>query len=80
MAAKVKVAARLRPFLIGETPDDAVIISSTECTVSVSNPRPGANDRFKFSFASCYDQTATQEQIFKKDVKPLLDNVFNGLV
>lgn len=32
------------------------------------------------SFKSCYGQNATQEQIFEKEVRPLLDMVFKGLV
>jgi hypothetical protein len=33
-----------------------------------------------YSFPSCHDQDATQEQIFDKDVRPLLDMVFQGIV
>ncbi|KIJ38885.1 hypothetical protein M422DRAFT_230962 [Sphaerobolus stellatus SS14] len=80
MAAKVKVSARLRPFVNNETSDDAVIVNPEEGTISISNPRPGATDRFKFSFTSCYDQSATQEEIFMRDVQPLIEHAFNGLV
>ena len=79
MATKVKVAARLRPFINSENPDNAVIVSPTECTISIANLR-NANERFKFSFTSCYDQSASQEEIFEKDVRPLVDHVLNGLV
>ncbi|KAF8518380.1 kinesin-domain-containing protein [Hysterangium stoloniferum] len=79
MAAKVKVAARLRPFINTEPSDDTVIVSPEENTISVSNLR-SANERFVFPFASCYDQAATQEEIFETDVKPLVDHVFGGLV
>ena len=78
MAAKVKVAARLRPFINTEHPDDAVIVSPPEGSISVSNLR-NSNERFKFSFTSCYDQSASQEEIFETDVRPLVDHVFNGL-
>jgi kinesin family member 22 len=79
MATKVKVAARLRPLINSEHPDNAVIVSPTESTISIANLR-NANERFKFSFSSCYDQSASQEEIFEKDVRPLVDHVVNGLV
>ena len=31
-------------------------------------------------FSSCYDQASTQEEIFEKDVRPLIDVVFQGSV
>ncbi|KAF8580927.1 kinesin-domain-containing protein [Ramaria rubella] len=79
MAAKVKVAARLRPFINTENPDTAVIVSPADGSISIANLR-NANERFKFSFSSCYDQSASQEEIFTKDVRPLVDHVFNGLI
>ena len=78
MATKVKVTARLRPFINTENPDDAVIVSSSEGSISIANPR-NTNERFKFSFTSCYDQSASQEEIFEIDVRPLITHVFNGL-
>lgn len=33
-----------------------------------------------FRFKSCYGQNSTQEEVFEKDVRPLLSNVFRGLV
>jgi kinesin family member 22 len=80
MTTKVKVAARVRPFIQGEVPDDTVTVSPAEGTVSVANWRPGSNDRFKFSFTSCYGQTATQEELFEKEVEPLLEDVLGGMV
>lgn len=79
MATKVKVAARLRPFINTEHPDDTVTVSPSEGSISIVNLR-NSNERFKFSFTSCYDQTASQEQIFETDVRPLVEHVLNGLV
>ena len=79
MAAKVKVAARLRPFINTEHPDNSVTVSPSEGSISVANLR-NASERFKFSFTSCYDQSASQEEIFESDVRPLVDHVIRGLV
>lgn len=32
------------------------------------------------SFTSCYDPSAPQEEIFEKDVRPLIDVVYTGVV
>jgi kinesin family protein 22 len=31
-------------------------------------------------FTSCYDQHSTQEEIFERDVKPMIDVVYSGVV
>ncbi|KDQ53292.1 hypothetical protein JAAARDRAFT_137340 [Jaapia argillacea MUCL 33604] len=80
MAHKVKIAARLRPRLAGELEDDSIhIIKETGgSAICVTNPRD-SSQVFKFPFTSCYDQSSTQEEIFDKDVKPLIDVVFSGV-
>ncbi|GJJ14872.1 hypothetical protein Clacol_009141 [Clathrus columnatus] len=78
-AREVKVVARLRPFISSECNDDSVEVFPRDGTISVVNPR-SPSERFKFTFASCYDQTSTQEEIFLNEVQPLIDHVFEGLV
>ncbi|KAF8903894.1 kinesin-like protein [Gymnopilus junonius] len=87
---KVKIAARLRPRLEGELEDDSIqIVHPSSASggsssfsggsfISVTNPRD-PSQVFKFPFTSCYDQDSTQEEIFKNDVEPLIDVVYNGV-
>lgn len=46
--------------------------------ISVTNPRD-PSQVFKFPFSSCYDESSTQEEIFKNDVEPLIDVVYSGI-
>ncbi|KAJ6609058.1 P-loop containing nucleoside triphosphate hydrolase protein [Mycena sp. CBHHK59/15] len=89
---KVKIAARLRPRISGEPNDDAVQVhhpsadaaddsaSSTAgaTVIAVTNPRD-PSQVFKFPFTSCYDEAATQEEIFVNDVQPMVDIVYSGV-
>ncbi|KAK0489541.1 kinesin-like protein [Armillaria luteobubalina] len=88
---KIRIAARLRPRLNGEVDDDAIKVfhslddtgassnsATTQSFVTVPNPSNAAQI-FKFPFSSCYDQTSTQEEIFRNDVEPLVDVVYNGV-
>ncbi|RDB30648.1 Kinesin-like protein KIF22 [Hypsizygus marmoreus] len=89
--AKIKIAARLRPRLGGELVDDSVKVEhpsnetgessssgSSGSIISVTNPRD-PTQVFKFPFSSCYDQSATQEEIFQNDVQPMIDVVYSGV-
>ncbi|KAG5651643.1 hypothetical protein H0H81_007953 [Sphagnurus paluster] len=90
--AKIKIAARLRPKLHGELDDESIkVLHATEeawgsssggngrgSIISVTNPRD-ASQVFKFPFTSCYDQDATQEEIFRNDVQPMIDIVYSGV-
>ncbi|PIL26656.1 hypothetical protein GSI_11281 [Ganoderma sinense ZZ0214-1] len=78
--SRVKIAARLRPAIPGEPHDNAirVVHSDSGSAISVDNPRD-PSQTFKYPFSSCYDQSSTQDQIFDRDVKPLLDLVFSGV-
>lgn len=79
--AYVKIAARLRPKLPGEVDDDGLQIVRSEdggAQISVPNPRD-VSQVFKFPFASCYDASATQEEIYERDVKPTIDIVYTGV-
>ncbi|KZO95352.1 kinesin-domain-containing protein [Calocera viscosa TUFC12733] len=84
-SAKVNIAIRCRPFLQNEEQDDAVQVSAhredkdgeADGFVSVVNPRD-AREKFRFSFKSCWDQSNTQEEIFARDVRPILEQVLSG--
>ena len=41
---------------------------------------PVLNERPRVSFTSCYDPTALQQDIFEKDVLPMIDIVYSGVV
>ncbi|KAK0439369.1 kinesin-like protein [Armillaria borealis] len=88
---KIRIAARLRPRLNGEVDDDAIKVchslddtsasnnsAATQSFITVPNPANAAQI-FKFPFSSCYDQTSTQEEIFRNDVEPLVDVVYTGV-
>ncbi|QRV90739.1 kinesin motor domain protein [Ceratobasidium sp. AG-Ba] len=76
MSASVRIACRVRPFINSEAQDDSVeVLDST--SVSVVNPQDAAK-RFRFNFTSVHGQDATQDQVFDRDVLPLLANVFTG--
>ncbi|KAF9652469.1 kinesin-domain-containing protein [Thelephora ganbajun] len=77
---KIRIAARLRPRINNEPEDDCIRIirndNSRSASISVTNQR---NQVLTFPFSSCYDQDATQEDIYNDDVKPLLDVLHNGV-
>ncbi|KAL5523354.1 hypothetical protein ACEPAF_1621 [Sanghuangporus sanghuang] len=80
MATKIRIAARLRPYIPGETLDDAVGVENDEngAFVTMTHPRD-ASQRFKFPFSSCYGPDSTQDELYLNDVKPLLDVVLGGV-
>ncbi|THH14574.1 hypothetical protein EW146_g5770 [Bondarzewia mesenterica] len=82
MSHKIKIAARLRPRIKGELDDNGVRVVHAEdgssSSICVTNPRD-LSQVFKFPFTSCYDQASTQEDIFQKDVAPLIDTVYSGV-
>ncbi|KAJ8075841.1 hypothetical protein PM082_021473 [Marasmius tenuissimus] len=91
-AHKVRIIARLRPRIEGEVDDGAIQVchptdnssSSTSFStpgtsyISVPNPRD-PTELFKYPFSSCYDQASTQEEVFERDVLPLMDVVYSGV-
>ncbi|KAL0068316.1 hypothetical protein AAF712_004703 [Marasmius tenuissimus] len=91
-AHKVRIIARLRPRIEGEVDDGAIQVchpadnssSSTSFStpgtsyISVPNPRD-PTELFKYPFSSCYDQASTQEEVFERDVLPLMDIVYSGV-
>ncbi|KAJ2084021.1 hypothetical protein H4R24_000370 [Coemansia sp. RSA 988] len=74
---KIKVVCRVRPFLKTEKPDDAVVAESNN-VLRVTNPRDSNKD-VKFQFDACYGPTIGQEPIYKNDVRPLVETIFNGM-
>ncbi|RKP07309.1 P-loop containing nucleoside triphosphate hydrolase protein [Thamnocephalis sphaerospora] len=73
---RIKVLCRVRPFLPHENKDDTIAVNGN--SLEISNVRSRA-EAYRFSFDACYDALVTQEQLFKRDVQPLIDNVFKGL-
>ncbi|KAB5591118.1 Kinesin motor domain containing protein [Ceratobasidium theobromae] len=78
MSAPVRIACRVRPFINSESRDDSVEVLDDTC-LSIVNPAD-AGKRFRFNFTSVHGQDATQEQVFERDVRPLLPSVFTGHV
>ncbi|KAK1230587.1 hypothetical protein PQX77_006324 [Marasmius sp. AFHP31] len=86
-AHKVRIIARLRPRIEGEVDDGAIQVchptdnsntTTNTSYISVPNPRD-PTELFKYPFSSCYDQTSTQEEVFERDVLPLMDVVYSGV-
>lgn len=80
-AHRIKIAARVRPRLDHEIDDEGIQVShmpgSLSC-INVPNPRD-LSQIFSFPLSSCYDQNSTQEEIFERDVRPLIDVVYSGV-
>ncbi|KAI6127555.1 kinesin-domain-containing protein [Pisolithus thermaeus] len=78
---RIKIAARVRPRLEHEIDDEGIQVSHTPGSLScinVPNPRD-LSQIFNFPLSSCYDQNSTQEEIFERDVRPLIDVVYSGV-
>ncbi|KAH8996709.1 P-loop containing nucleoside triphosphate hydrolase protein [Lactarius akahatsu] len=78
----VKIVARLRPPIPGELSDQGIRIVTTDDendfpAICVNNPRD-QSQVFKFPFSSCYGHDSRQEDIFKADVRPLIEIVYSG--
>ncbi|KAJ1959463.1 hypothetical protein IWQ62_004602, partial [Dispira parvispora] len=73
---KIKVICRVRPFLKHEPQDETVITSDR--TMKIVNQR-NPSEVFMYNFDACYNATATQPDIFQRDVRPIVDNIFQGL-
>lgn len=76
ISASVRIACRVRPFINSESRDDSVEVLD-DTSLSIVNPLD-ASKRFRFNFTSVHGQDATQEQVFERDVRPLLPSVFTG--
>ncbi|RDX42160.1 kinesin-domain-containing protein [Lentinus brumalis] len=78
--SRVRIAARLRPAIPGEQHDKAIRLVRTDAgsAICVDNPRD-PSQTFKYPFSSCYDEFSTQEEIFERDVQPLIELAFSGI-
>ncbi|KAJ2719450.1 hypothetical protein GGI07_005205 [Coemansia sp. Benny D115] len=74
---KIKVVCRVRPFLKTEKPDDSVAVEG-KTVLRVTNPRDTTKD-VKFNFDACYSAKTRQDTIYKNDVRPLVETIFNGM-
>ncbi|KAJ3300041.1 Kinesin-like protein kif3a [Borealophlyctis nickersoniae] len=80
----VKVIVRCRPFsekekAAGHT--NIVTIDKAAATVSIVDPRSsgGANDPPKtFTFDSVFDITSTQQEVYNKTARPIIESVLAG--
>ncbi|KAL1946389.1 hypothetical protein VTO73DRAFT_15516 [Trametes versicolor] len=82
--SRVKIAARLRPPIPGEQHDNAIRVlrqdreGQSNSAIVVDNPRD-PSQTFNYPFSSCYGEFSSQEEIFERDVKPLIDLAFSGM-
>lgn len=74
---KIKVVCRVRPFLPTEKPDKTVTVDGKK-SLLIANLRDSTK-QVKFNFDACYPSTSRQSTIFKNDVQPLLDTIFDGM-
>ncbi|KAJ1914678.1 hypothetical protein H4219_004678 [Mycoemilia scoparia] len=75
---KIKVLCRVRPFLAHETPDGSVQVEEDQKVLRATNLRDPEKD-IRYTFDACYGDEVSQETVYNNDVKPLIENVFNGL-
>ncbi|KAI0630947.1 kinesin-domain-containing protein [Trametes polyzona] len=80
--SRIRIAARLRPPIPGEQHDNAIRVVRRDglhnSSIVVDNPRD-PTQTFNYPFSSCYDESSTQQDIFERDVKPLVDLAFSGI-
>ncbi|KAI8336188.1 P-loop containing nucleoside triphosphate hydrolase protein [Chlamydoabsidia padenii] len=74
---KIKIICRIRPFLDHEAKEPAIQVKNGT-TIALDNKRDPANPHLYKNFSSCYSSTASQDSIFAKDVRPLIERVFEG--
>ncbi|KAJ1923119.1 hypothetical protein IWQ60_006090 [Tieghemiomyces parasiticus] len=75
-STRIRILCRVRPFLKHETTDDCITLEDR--TVRIVNQRNPA-EAFRYEFDACYDAQASQSDLFQRDVRPLVDNIFKGL-
>ncbi|CAZ82679.1 unnamed protein product [Tuber melanosporum] len=71
----VRIIARIRPLLKGESEKD-VVVSAEEDAISMPNPK-NENENFTFPFNAAYGQDSDQAQLFS-EVSPTLKHLFKG--
>ncbi|KAL1924882.1 uncharacterized protein VTP21DRAFT_4536 [Calcarisporiella thermophila] len=76
---KVKVVCRVRPFLKPESSEaENPMIQVEDTALRITNPRNPA-ENLVYHFSSCYGETSSQKDIFDRDVKPVIEQVYRGL-
>ena len=81
----VRVVARIRPLLNLELDKDVIVTASSSgiepvgspTVVRIPNPKNDA-ELFSFQFNSVYEQDATQQDIFDKEISPTVKHLYNG--
>ncbi|PWW74927.1 kinesin-domain-containing protein [Tuber magnatum] len=71
----VRIIARLRPLLKGESEKD-VVVSAEEDAISMPNPK-NENENFTFPFNAVHGRDSDQAQLFS-EVSPTLKHLFKG--
>ncbi|RKP39157.1 P-loop containing nucleoside triphosphate hydrolase protein, partial [Dimargaris cristalligena] len=73
---KIKILCRVRPFLPQEQADDCIV--TADRTIKIVNQR-NPDEVFMYHFDACYAATANQCDIFQRNVRPLVDEAYQGL-
>lgn len=78
----VRVVARVRPLLKAEIEKDVIVEAVGEregekTTVRMPNPK-NESEAFSFQFNSVWDSSATQAEIFDKEIAPTAKHLFKG--
>ena len=73
----VRVVARIRPRLKNENEKDEILSIHDGTTVKIPNPK-SMSEFYSFQFASAYDQSSTQQDLFESEGKPAIDHLFRG--
>ncbi|KAF2457407.1 P-loop containing nucleoside triphosphate hydrolase protein [Lineolata rhizophorae] len=81
----VRVVARIRPLLKLECAKDTIVEGSpagaerpgSPTLVRIPNPK-NESESFSFQFHGVYDQEATQQEIFEKEISPTVKHLFGG--
>ncbi|KAG8810872.1 hypothetical protein FRC19_004276, partial [Serendipita sp. 401] len=78
--SKVRIIAKIRPFLANEQPDDGVRVEDS--ALSLANPRNPSQRIVYRDFAACYDESSTgpesQRDLFNEELGQWIGECFNG--
>ena len=86
MSSCVKVVVRIRPILDDEKEDKICLtVEKSICTSRLILNTPRSNldrevtDTYMYDFDKCYDDSTTQQELFQREIQPLVTNVFQGM-
>ncbi|KAI8822197.1 P-loop containing nucleoside triphosphate hydrolase protein, partial [Fimicolochytrium jonesii] len=77
----VKVVVRCRPFSEKEKAaghSNIVAISKEAATVAITNPKSASDLPKTFTFDSVFDISSTQQEVYNKTARPIIESVLNG--